>query len=83
MKNPHQKPSLFPLDIVKSIYTHRSIILQMTKRDVIGRYKGSVMGVLWSFLNPLFMLTVYTFVFRWYLKPDGRLEEMKAEHNLQ
>ncbi|PLK83202.1 sugar ABC transporter permease, partial [Klebsiella pneumoniae] len=42
---------------------HRSIILQMTKRDVIGRYKGSVMGVLWSFLNPLFMLTVYTFVF--------------------
>ncbi|HDZ2350133.1 TPA: ABC transporter permease, partial [Klebsiella pneumoniae] len=63
MKNPHQKPSLSPLDIVKSIYTHRSIILQMTKRDVIGRYKGSVMGVLWSFLNPLFMLTVYTFVF--------------------
>jgi lipopolysaccharide transport system permease protein len=35
----------------------------MTKRDVIGRYKGSVMGVMWSLFNPLFLLAVYTFVF--------------------
>lgn len=35
----------------------------MTKRDVIGRYKGSVMGVLWSLFNPLFLLVIYTFVF--------------------
>jgi lipopolysaccharide transport system permease protein len=35
----------------------------MTKREVIGRYKGSIMGLAWSFLNPIFMLTVYTFVF--------------------
>ena len=35
----------------------------MTQREVVGRYKGSVMGLLWSFLNPIFMLTVYTFVF--------------------
>lgn len=35
----------------------------MTKREVVGRYKGSSMGLAWSFLNPLFMLAVYTFVF--------------------
>lgn len=35
----------------------------MTKRDVIGRYKGSVMGVMWSLFNPLFLLGIYTFVF--------------------
>jgi lipopolysaccharide transport system permease protein len=35
----------------------------MTKREVVGRYKGSIMGLAWSFLNPIFMLTVYTFVF--------------------
>jgi len=35
----------------------------MAKRDVIGRYKGSVMGLTWSFFNPIFMLSVYTFVF--------------------
>jgi lipopolysaccharide transport system permease protein len=35
----------------------------MIKREVVGRYKGSVMGLAWSFFNPVFMLTVYTFVF--------------------
>ena len=33
------------------------------KRDVIGRYKGSVIGVMWSFLNPFFLLLVYSSVF--------------------
>jgi len=35
----------------------------MAWREVVGRYKGSVMGLLWSFINPVLMLTVYTFVF--------------------
>jgi len=35
----------------------------MTKREVVGRYKGSALGLAWSFFNPVFMLTVYTFVF--------------------
>jgi len=35
----------------------------MVKRDVIGRYRGSALGLLWSFFNPVFMLIVYTFVF--------------------
>jgi lipopolysaccharide transport system permease protein len=35
----------------------------MTRREVVGRYKGSSLGLVWSFLNPVFMLTVYTFVF--------------------
>lgn len=37
--------------------------MQMTKREVIGRYKGSAMGLAWSFFNPVFMLVVYTYVF--------------------
>lgn len=63
MKNPHQKLSTSPIAVLNSIVRHRGIIVQMAKRDVIGRYKGSSMGLLWSFLNPLFMLAVYTFVF--------------------
>ncbi|KPB52630.1 O-antigen ABC transporter [Pseudomonas coronafaciens pv. oryzae] len=39
------------------------MISQMTKREVIGRYRGSVMGLAWSFFNPVLMLAVYTFVF--------------------
>jgi len=35
----------------------------MAWREVVGRYKGSVMGLFWSFINPVLMLAVYTFVF--------------------
>ncbi|MFN3786333.1 MAG: ABC transporter permease, partial [Thiothrix sp.] len=35
----------------------------MSKRDVLGRYRGSMLGMVWSLVNPLLMLAVYTFVF--------------------
>lgn len=35
----------------------------MTRRDVIGRYRGSILGLVWAFVNPLIMLAVYTFLF--------------------
>lgn len=37
--------------------------MQMTRREVVGRYRGSIMGLAWSFFNPILMLVVYTFVF--------------------
>ncbi len=58
-----QQYSVSPFTVISSFWTKRSLIWQMTKRDVIGRYRGSVMGILWSLLNPILMLTVYTFVF--------------------
>ncbi|OUM07347.1 ABC transporter permease [Pseudomonas syringae] len=61
--NPHQTPSAGPVRLVTSLWTNRSLISQMTKREVIGRYRGSVMGLAWSFFNPVLMLAVYTFVF--------------------
>jgi lipopolysaccharide transport system permease protein len=54
----------------------------MTVREVVGRYKGSVIGLFWSFLNPVLMLGVYTFVFsvvfkaRWGI---GGTEETKTQ----
>lgn len=39
------------------------MIISMVKRDVVGRYKGSALGILWSIFHPIFMLIVYTFVF--------------------
>lgn len=35
----------------------------MTKREVISRYRGSFLGLLWTFINPILMLSIYTFVF--------------------
>jgi lipopolysaccharide transport system permease protein len=45
------------------MWTQRGLIAQMARREVIGRYKGSVLGVMWSLFNPLFLLVIYTFVF--------------------
>jgi lipopolysaccharide transport system permease protein len=52
-----------PAEMVNSIWRNRSLIHSSAKREVLGRYRGSALGLLWSFFNPLFMLTVYTFVF--------------------
>jgi lipopolysaccharide transport system permease protein len=52
-----------PAFIFQSFWKHRSLIHQLARRDVVGRYRGSVMGLLWSFFNPILMLSVYTFVF--------------------
>jgi lipopolysaccharide transport system permease protein len=61
--NPHAiQPTSLPA-LAKSLWHNRQLIVQMGRREVVGRYKGSVLGLAWSFFNPVFMLTVYTFVF--------------------
>jgi lipopolysaccharide transport system permease protein len=45
------------------IFGHRSLIAQLTEREIIGRYRGSLLGLLWPFVTPLLMLALYTFVF--------------------
>lgn len=52
-----------PISQVRSIWRSRELIWQMTKRDVAGRYRGSVLGLFWSFFNSGLMLIVYTFIF--------------------
>jgi len=61
--NPHAAQPVSLVAMMKSLWGNRELIAQMTRREVVGRYRGSVMGLLWSFLNPVFMLTVYSFVF--------------------
>lgn len=61
--NPHVAQPTSLIALGKSLWRNRQLIVQMARREVVGRYKGSVMGLAWSFLNPVFMLAVYTFVF--------------------
>lgn len=72
MVNPHRvQKGVSPQDIrsgsiltlFRSLARNRHLLLQLAKREISGRYKGSVLGVTWSFLNPLLMIVVYTFVF--------------------
>jgi lipopolysaccharide transport system permease protein len=66
--------------VLISFWRYRELIVQMAKREVIGRYRGSIMGLLWSFFNPLLLLLIYTFVFgfifktRWGINTDNKTE---------
>jgi len=52
------------MNIVQEIFEYREMIGSLIKRDLKSRYKGSALGFLWSFLNPLLQLIVYSFVFK-------------------
>ncbi len=48
---------------LKEIYEYRLMIRSLVKRDLRGKYKGSVLGFMWTFVNPLLQLLVYNMVF--------------------
>ena len=48
---------------LKELAAYKSMISSLIQRDLRGRYKGSVLGFAWTFLNPLLQLGVYTVVF--------------------
>ncbi len=52
-----------PLIGIKIILENRDLLFQLVKRNIAARYKGSTLGLFWSLVQPLMMLTVYTFVF--------------------
>jgi len=58
-----QNYSSSPREIIASLWRNRQLLKALIKREVIGRYRGSVMGMAWSFFNPIVMLAIYTFVF--------------------
>ena len=61
--NKHVEHSTSLMTLCSSVLENRRLIGQLIRRDVVGRYKGSFLGLGWSFLTPILMLMVYTFVF--------------------
>ena len=51
------------MNTLREIYEYRTMIISLIQRDLRGRYKGSILGFAWTFLNPLLQLAVYTVVF--------------------
>lgn len=51
------------MNLFQEIYNYREMIYNLVRKDLRGRYKGSVLGFLWTFINPLLQLVVYTIVF--------------------
>ncbi len=76
---------LTPQAIINTFIINISLIKQLAWRDIIGRYQGSILGLIWSFINPLIMLMVYTFVFSVVFKArwgSSQSSDSKAEFAL-
>jgi len=69
-----------PLAPYVALKRHFALIVQMARRDVDKRYRGSFAGLFWTFFNPLLMLVIYTFVFgvifkaRWNAQVTGHFQ---------
>jgi lipopolysaccharide transport system permease protein len=61
-------PSLHPLAPYVALVGNARLILELCRRDISGRYRGSMGGLLWTFINPLLMLGIYSFVFGYIFK---------------
>lgn len=48
---------------IKDIYEYRDMIYSLVRRELRGRYKGSVLGILWTYVNPLCQVIIYSAVF--------------------
>lgn len=76
----HENHSSSLWSLISCLYRNKNVIFEMSKRDIVSRYKGSFIGIFWSLINPIFMLTVYTFVFSVVLRLDG---DMVRQMNLR
>lgn len=69
-----------PREMLRSLWHNRGLIYALTQREIASRYRGSALGLLWSFVHPVFMLAIYTFVFsvvfqaRWNSGSDSKAE---------
>ena len=71
--------SATPIAMLSGLLRNRELLWELVKRDFIGRYKGSMSGVVWSLFNPLLMLAIYTIVFSVVFKAKwGGGEESKV-----
>ncbi|MEX2272264.1 MAG: ABC transporter permease [Vicinamibacterales bacterium] len=61
------------LQNLRQLTRYRALIQTLVARELKARYRGSVLGFFWSFINPLLLLLIYSFVFT-YLMPPARIE---------
>src|SRR3989337_1538530 len=53
---------------LRELYQYRGLLLSLVQRELKARYRGSVLGFLWTFLNPTLLMLVYALVFSVYMR---------------
>jgi len=76
----HTAPDTEASGFVYTAWRHRTLIQQLVHRDIVSRYKGSVLGILWSAANPLLTMLGFLFVFGFVFR--ARVEQRGLEGNL-
>lgn len=56
------------MKMLKELYVYRELLKSNVKKEIRGKYKGSFLGVLWSFVNPLLSVLVYAIVFPYLMR---------------
>ena len=56
------------MNIFKELYQYREMLRSLVRRDLRGRYKGTTLGFIWTFINPLLQLVVYSIVFSTFMR---------------
>ena len=56
------------MQIFKEISQYKEFLKSNVKKDIRGKYKGSFLGVLWSFVNPLLSVIIYAIVFHYIMR---------------
>lgn len=59
------------MNVFKNLYQYRELLKTNVHKEIRGKYKGSFLGVLWSFLNPLLMVAVYAIVFPYIMRTNS------------
>lgn len=62
-----------PFRVFSCAWQHRELIMRLARREVEARYRGSMLGIIWSLLVPLILLAVYTVVFSTIFKAQWAL----------
>lgn len=68
-----------PWWMLTSPWRHRSLLTALVRRDIVARYRGSMLGVAWSFIQPLLLLIVYSFVFSVVFKARWRSDASASQ----
>lgn len=58
------------MSIFQNLYQYRELLKTNVQKEIRGKYKGSFLGVLWSFINPLLMVLVYALVFPYIMRTN-------------
>jgi len=62
------RPTVAAWAMIQDVSRHRSLVMALLVRQLKVRYRGSILGFVWTFLNPLLLMCVYALVFRFYMR---------------